>query len=615
MSGNNHENFISAREINNTRQHIELLRAQLASGHVDIAFLNRQLEKITGLLEHIEHEQNRRQRSARFEALYNVSRLLGSSLDVRTVLDQVMDAILQLTGAERGFIMLRDDDGEITVTTARNLDQQTLTSEHFRYSQTIVNQVLDSGEPVLTTNAAEDPRFSTRASIVSQSLRSIMATPLRARGRVIGVVYVDNRVVANLFQEDDLAALDAFAGQAAIAIDNARLFGATDQELQARIEELTQLRRIDMQLNETLDADKAMQIALEWACRVSDASTGYMGLVEGESTRIRAAHTYGVHAGDTQNRLHELYPEALEVAASGKTQQVEIKHPEYTHTLIVPVRREHRVIAVIILNRNGAFSAGQQDMVERVVSRAAVAIDNARLYAAVRAADIAKSEFVGIVAHDLKVPMTNIMGYADLTLMEGGLNERQVDFQNKIRDTVQRMEILVSDLADISRIESGNFYMTESDVIIGTVVQALKDSTFTQLKARGHTLVEEIDDSLPALRVDYYRLLQVLTNLMSNAIKYTPDGGTITLRISQNGDDRIEFSVSDTGVGMSPEELAMLGTKFWRADGEFTRLQSGSGLGFAISRALVEQMGGRIRVESEVNRGSTFTFDIPIRSA
>src|SRR5690606_1341845 len=127
----------------------------------------------------------------------------------------------------------------------------------------------------LTTNAAEDPRFSGQASIVTQALRSIMATPLRARGRVIGVIYVDNRAVTGLFDDDDLAALGTFAGQAAVAIDNARLFRATDEALQARVEELTQLRRIDRQLNETLDADTAMAIALESACRISGAESGY----------------------------------------------------------------------------------------------------------------------------------------------------------------------------------------------------------------------------------------------------------------------------------------------------------------------------------------------------
>src|SRR5690606_39096340 len=136
--------------------------------------------------------------------------------DLQTVLNQVMDAIIKLTGAERGFLMLRDDDGGLQVRVARGLDQQTLGSEQFKFSRTITNQVLDSGKAIVTTNAAEDPRFAGQASIVAQALRSIMATPLRARGNVIGVAYVDNKIVAGLFSDDDLAAFDAFVGQAAV---------------------------------------------------------------------------------------------------------------------------------------------------------------------------------------------------------------------------------------------------------------------------------------------------------------------------------------------------------------------------------------------------------------
>ena len=601
---------VTAQEIAILQQSIKLLRNQVEAEQFDSPFMLRQIDKMSQLLERLEGEQREQRKVMRFEALYNVSRLLGSSLDLQTVLDQVMDAIIQLTSAERGFLMLRDDDGNLTVTAARNLDQQTVSSDNFKYSRTIANQVLDAGKPILTTNAAEDPRFAGQASIVAQALRSIMATPLWARGRVIGVIYVDNRAVEGLFDDDDLTALDTLAGQAAIAIDNARLFRATDEQLQARLEELTQLRRIDMQLNETLDANKAMLIALEWACRLSGAQTGYLGLVEIDPPRVRAVHSYGFDPHKTQLiQLHTAYPATVDVALSG--QAMSIQEGEVT-SLIVPVRRDQEVIAVVLLHRQGDFTDSEREVVERIVARAAVTIENARLYALAQAADLAKSEFVGIVAHDLKVPMTSIMGYAELTLMGGGLSERQIDFQNRIHDTVRRMEVLVSDLADVSRIESGHFLMTATEVSVSDIVQAAQDGIATQLQAHNHTLVLSVAPALPALNIDYYRLLQVLTNLLSNAIKYTPDGGTITLTV-QPLDNKLEFSVSDTGIGLTREGLMMLGTKFWRADDEFTRSQPGTGLGFAITRSLVEQMGGRMRIESEVGKGSTFRFSLPVR--
>lgn len=598
---------VSDQEITNIRHNLSLLRTQVQAGKVDGAFLNKQLDKVTDVLDRLELEHRQLKKQGRLEALYNVSRLLGASLDLQVVLDQVMDAIIQLTGAERGFLMLPNDDGQLEVRVARNFDQQTLSSDKFKYSRTIVSKVLDTGESIVTTNAAEDPRFAGQESIIGQALRSIMATPLRVRGKVTGVVYVDNRAIAGLFEDDDLEALDALAGQAAIAIDNAQLFSATDQKLTERVEELQQLRRIDLQLNETLDAEKAIQDTLEWACRLSGAEVGHLGL--NENGHVPVQHHYGVPNDETQPiHLETSYPQVKDVVETGTPAQT---HHDGSSTLIVPVRREQKVIGVIVLRRSGMFTGDQQDIVERIAARAAAAIENARLYAAVQAADRAKSEFVGIVAHDLKVPMTSILGYADLSLMEDDLRTHQINYLNRIRDTVRRMEVLVSDLSDISRIEGGHFYMDETRVRVADIVQGLRDAIMTQMVERNHTWVENIEPDLPDMKVDYYRLLQILTNLTSNAYKYTPDGGTITLSVARLG-NRVEFTVADTGIGLSPEAVQKLGTKFWRGEDDFTRSKPGTGLGFAITRSLVEQMGSGIYIESEVDKGSKFTFSVPV---
>jgi signal transduction histidine kinase len=173
------------------------------------------------------------------------------------------------------------------------------------------------------------------------------------------------------------------------------------------------------------------------------------------------------------------------------------------------------------------------------------------------------------------------------------------------------MEVLVSDLSDISRIESGHFFMNETQVSVPDIFQAVQDNTLPQVEARGHRYIEEMDDDLPLMWVDYYRLLQVLTNLVSNAYKYTPDNGTITLSAYRVG-DRIEFCVRDTGIGLTGEQIAKLGTKFWRADDDYTRSQPGTGLGFAITSALVEQMGSQMLIESVVGQGSSFRFSVAV---
>lgn len=605
---------ISPIEIANLRNNLNLLRSQLQIKRIDEAFWNKQIDKMSTLLERVGQQQAERSQIQRLEALYNVSRVLGSSLNLQTVLDQVMDSIIQLTGAERGFLMLRDDDGGVTVRTARNFDQQTLSDEALHYSRTITNHVLDSGAPILTTNASEDPRFAGQASIIAQSLRSIMATPLRARGNVIGVVYVENRVITGLFNDADLDALDAFSGQAAIALDNALLFASTDQALAERLEELRQLRRIDLLLNETLEADKAISYTLEWACRLSHARGGHLALINTDGETIREIYHYGEIERLSANQLLSVYPQISQTFQDGQiTTYIHNYEADDKAVLIMPIRREHEMRGVVLLikDTNSLFTEEEQDIISRIVTRASIAIENANLYAAVQSADKAKSEFVGIVAHDLKAPMNSIGGYADLMLFQGKITEKQADYLSKIKGTVQRMEILVSDLADISRIEGGQFFMEETVVPVANIIQAIKDGTMPQINAYEHTYHEKVDADLPDMRVDYYRLLQVLTNLVSNAYKYTPEGGTITLQVQRKG-NRIQFSIADTGIGLSAEAIAKLGTKFWRAEDRFTRSRQGTGLGFSITKNLVEQMGSSIQVTSEINKGSIFTFDVAI---
>lgn len=607
---------ITEQEVASILHALDLLRSQIKGHRLDEDYALRQIDKLTSLIKRFEALHKEQKSAGRFEALYNVSRMLGTSLDMETVLRQVMDAVIQLTGAERGFIMLRDDDGELQVKVARNYDQQTLTSEHFRYSRTIANYVVDTGDAILTTNASDDPRFKSQDSVVRQALRSIMVAPLRVRGQVIGIAYVENRVITGLFSNEDLATVETLAGQASVAIDNALLFGATDRALAKRVEELQQLRRIDLKLNEKLDPDAAMLYTLQAVRDLTGATGGHIGLLEGNPPHIVAVHHEEPGTFSRQSLyLENIYPRVWEVVRSGKSLIFDTGLYGLHTVMIVPVLREKRVIGVVILKREDGtvFTEEQQDLAERVVTRASVAIENARLYAAVQAADRAKSEFVGVVAHDLKAPMTSIQGYADLLLMPGNqnLSDKQRQYLQRISSTVKRMEMLVQDLADISRIESGQFFMDEMRLSMTSIVEALRETTMPQIESRKHEYIEEIAPGLPDIWADYYRLMQVLTNLVSNAYKYTPEGGRITLRVFEQDKDRIYFEVEDTGIGMSEQSLKMLGTKFWRAEDEFTRSQPGTGLGFAITAALVRQMGSKIDIHSEPGKGSRFGFSVP----
>src|SRR5258706_1132762 len=183
-----------------------------------LAGLRDGLERVRPAVENMEAE------IGRLRALADTSSVINSSLDLTTVLNQVMDTIVRLTGAERGFMMLTNEKGELEFRIARNVDSETLDSSAFHVSRTILTQVAESGEPVVTTNAQADPRFSAQESVVGYNLRSIVCVPLKFKGAITGVIYVDNRIRTGLFTESERDLLAAFANQAAIAIENARQF-------------------------------------------------------------------------------------------------------------------------------------------------------------------------------------------------------------------------------------------------------------------------------------------------------------------------------------------------------------------------------------------------------
>ncbi len=604
--------------VSNARQTMALLRDQAKSGQIDAAYFAQRLSAMEQLLAELDAERQQAGQQERYAKLYEVSRVIGSSLDLQTVLDQVMDAIILLTGAERGFLMLLDDDGNLNVRVARNFDQETVESSAFALSRTVTRKVLETGQAIVTTNAQDDPRFSSQPSILMHGLRSIMASPLRVRGQVIGVVYVDNRIRTGTFSAKDLDVLDTFAGQAAVSIDNARLFKATDQALNARVEELTMLQRMDRQLNETLDTAKAMTTTLEWLSRVCKAQSASMGLLDREAGVLRVVSHYGAPdmlTGETLLNLnHPLVSKVIESQEPLIQKLDGGQGGQSMSVFIVPVRREGKVIGVIVMTAPGenTFREDARALVSRMADRAAIAIENARLYDAVRAANNAKSEFVSVVAHELKVPMTSIQGYADLLSMAGPINERQTQFVGTIKNAVNRMKVLVSDLSDISRIESGNLRVSITDVSVVDAINAAAEGILAEIEKRKHKLAVEVEPNLPRVQADKDRLAQVLLNLLSNAYKYTPDGGTIQLRASQQA-NAVTISVTDSGVGMTPEQLAKLGTKFWRADNGLN--QPGTGLGFAVTRNLIELMRGKLDIKSESGKGSTFTFTLLVAGA
>ncbi len=248
-----------------------------------------------------------------------------------------------------------------------------------------------------------------------------------------------------------------------------------------------------------------------------------------------------------------------------------------------------------------------EDRVEQRTQELAVARDDAI------SANKSKSEFVSIVSHELKLPMTSIKGYSDLMLAgaTGQLNDNQVNYLTTIRNNVNRMATLVSDLADISRIESGNLRLEPRVVPMWDVIDEVVTLTKTQIEMKKQSISVDIPAELPKTWCDRTRLSQILTNLISNANKYTPESGTILVQAIRK-DNMIQVKVQDNGLGMTLEDQASLFSNFFRSADDKVREAPGTGLGLSITKNLIELQGGEIWFESEFRKGTTFFFTIPV---
>lgn len=572
------------------------------------------------------NEPSLEQQQTRLSALYDVSSQLGKSLDLNEVLSQVMDSIIHLTNAERGFLMLYDEtSGQLATKAARNVDQKTIEGEAMNISRTVVERAVASGEGILTSNAQEDARFAEQQSVVGYQLRSIMCAPLIARGFTLGAVYVDNRLMSGVFKADDLDLLMIFANQAAIAIENARLFTQTDAALARRVEELSIFQRIDQQLNKSLELQRVLSLALNWAIALINADGGSIGLFERPSEGepyLRLLVFRGADDADEMRNVptsHPIVRQILSQRRSVLTHEVSeaesIDGTPANVQLAVPIQLAGEITGLITLETQHRREISPEDIafVERLADRAAVAINNARLYEQIQAANDAKSEFVSLVAHELRVPMTSIKGYADLIVsgVAGPLSEQQAQFLQVIRRNLVRMSALISDLSDINRIESGRMVFNVKPFDISETIADVVGSLQERLDARQQTLTVTVADGLTAVSADAARVGQVLTNLLSNANKYTPDGGAIAIEAVRQA-DYVAVSVQDNGIGISEENQKKLFTQFFRAEDTAVREQQGWGLGLSIVRRMVEAQGGQIQFSSTIGQGSTFTFTLPL---
>ena len=577
------------------------------------------------LLQETEH------RARQLATLNEITRQLTSTLEQEPLLRNILENAVNILNCEAGTLFMVDEQtGDLIFRVTIGPVAGNLLGQRLPAGTGIVGRAVQTRAPVIE-NDARHSLVRGKVSIDQQTgtPRSLLAVPMQIKDRVLGVIEVINRRDGLPFVKDDQNILTAFAGQAAVAIENARLLASTDEELAARVEELQIMGRIVRELNASLDVDRAMNITLEYAMRLSNAEAGLIGMLDGEQIRLMAQDGYDeVFTDPSDGHLPADMPTIKPVLESGQPNQISLVAAGEKGLLstahmqvIIPIRREADVIGLILLE---SLNDSQVNLalLNRLGDNAAIAIYNAQLYNEVQQATIAKSDFVSFVAHELKNPMTSIKGYTELLAAGsvGQVNEMQGNFLNTIKSNVERMSVLVSDLNDNAKIEAGRLRLEYKAVQVSDVVDDVLRSTKRQIDDKKQTVQLHLSENLPNVWADPVRVGQVLTNLVSNAHKYTPEGGDVIVGAEQASNQWdpegakqvVHLWVKDNGIGISVEDQAKIFQRFFRSDDSKAREAPGTGLGLNITKSLVEMQGGRIWFESEYRQGTTFHFTVPV---
>jgi signal transduction histidine kinase len=293
----------------------------------------------------------------------------------------------------------------------------------------------------------------------------------------------------------------------------------------------------------------------------------------------------------------------------------------YRSLLAVPLLRENRLLGGLSFLRKspGEFAQPMIDVLKTFATQSTLAIQNARLFREIedkgRQLEIAsrhKSEFLANMSHELRTPLNAIIGFSEVLSerMFGEVNEKQAEYLADIQESGRHLLSLINDILDLSKIEAGRMELEPSEFDLPGAIENTLILVRERAQRRAITLERAIDGRLGTIRADERKVKQVLLNLLSNALKFTPEGGRIDVRAKVE-DSVAEISVSDTGVGIAPEDQETVFEEF-RQVGTAAKKVEGTGLGLAISRKIIELHGGRIWVQSQVGSGSTFTFTLPL---
>jgi two-component system NtrC family sensor kinase len=513
-----------------------------------------QLLKNYVLLESRRATQQLQARVNELEIMTRLGRLVTSTLNLDDVLKHIVDAAVELTGSEEGSLLLLDEKtGELYMRASRNFNEDFVSTFRLPIQDSLAGMVLRTGEAVVLDDSTPQ-KIKT-----SYLVQSLVYVPLILKGQVFGVLGVDNRHSRKNFKQNDVLMLSTLAEFAVIAIENARLF------------------------TETTNEQNKLQTIIS---RIEDGV-----MVLDQDNRILLINRSAIHTFEFEENV------PLGTPIQNILTDIEL--------LSIILRGEENLTNRTEINTSDEHTYSAQVTPIPGVGLAVTLHDISYL----KKLDRIKSDFVSTVSHDLRSPLTAILGYTELIERAGTINDLQKEFVKRVQTSVHNITSLVDDLLNLGRIEAG-FDTRKELVDLEYFIEHSVDNLYAELQVRNQNIKVELPDDLPQIFGSPVQIRQLLENLLGNAIKYSPNNSQIfvRLRVEQK---QIIMQIQDQGVGIPSVDLPYIFDKFYRSGNISTEIP-GTGLGLAIVKSIVENHQGRIWVDSIMGEGSTFTIVFPI---
>jgi signal transduction histidine kinase len=567
-----------------------------------------------------------------------------SPTDVQPVFEAVAERSGLLCHAEGSRIFLPEGDALVAVTgyrSATGVDggrgdrlQMTPTSVVARaFLRAEVVQIEDA-------SALDAARYPDTAKMHERhGYRTVLAVPLVREGAAVGVIGLSRREVRP-FSEAEIALVRTFADQAVIAIENVRLFNETREALERQTAIAGILSVISSSPTDTAPVFEAIVQSCQRLfgglfvafARPHDGLLHMVAHADDGTAHGRAGAHLPPWPLDRSSAAGTCILEARVVNVAD-TEAAVPQFPRmrdlairlgYRSGLFVPLLRDERAVgAIVILRGNaGAFNEREVNLARAFADQAVIAIENVRLFNEIqdksRQLELAnkhKSEFLANMSHELRTPLNAIIGFSEVLAeqMFGDVNEKQLEYLKDIHTSGHHLLSLINDILDLSKIEAGRMELDLASVNLPMLLDNCTTLVRERASRQGLTLALDVADDVGDWVADVRKVKQIVINLLSNAVKFTPAGGRVTLRARRVGDE-VEIAVIDTGVGIAPDQQALVFEEFRQAGGDYLRKAEGTGLGLSLARRFVELHGGRIRVDSAPGRGSTFAFVLPQRA-